>query len=203
VRATEAIKSALNRLNKDRKVRRPHGSVVPIRYDSRTYRLRPNAGIVSNSTVARRKSIVFACNPHANRLLAQATGFDSADLIYRKGRFWLHLVLTIPDIPFSPTGNVVGVERGLNRPAGMSTNKFFGEKRWEEIDRRYFRLRRALQSKGTRSAKHHLRRLAGKGSPFPTRLRAGSQSAHRRFCLFRYCDCCCKSKTHTHTCQAT
>ncbi|SFU95092.1 RNA-guided endonuclease InsQ/TnpB family protein [Alicyclobacillus macrosporangiidus] len=162
VRATEAVKSALNRLKKGSKTSCPHGNLVPIRYDARTYTFHPNASVVSLSTVASRQSVEFARNPHADRLLAQATGFDSADLVYRKGRFWLHLVVTIPDASFSPTGNVVGVDMGLNHPAVTSTANFLGEKRWKEIDRRYFRLKRALQAKGTRSAKRHLRRLSGK-----------------------------------------
>ncbi|MER3402015.1 MAG: transposase, partial [Armatimonadota bacterium] len=51
-------------------------------------------------------------------------------------------------------------------PAVCSNNRFFGERRWKGIERRYFRLRRSLQRKGTRSAKRHLRRLAGKVNRF-------------------------------------
>ncbi|WP_373278595.1 RNA-guided endonuclease InsQ/TnpB family protein [Alicyclobacillus shizuokensis] len=57
---------------------------------------------------------------------------------------------------------VIGVDMGLNRPAVTSDAQFLGERRWKDIDRRYFRLKRSLQAKGTRSAKRHLRRLSGK-----------------------------------------
>jgi putative transposase len=37
-----------------------------------------------------------------------------------------------------------------------------GERRWKEHERRLFRLRRKLQSKGTKSVKRHLKKLSGK-----------------------------------------
>ena len=48
----------------------------------------------------------------------------------------------------------------------MSHRKFLGKRRWREISNRYFRLRRKLQSKGTRSAKKHLKRLSRKQALF-------------------------------------
>jgi IS605 OrfB family transposase len=84
---------------------------------------------------------------------------DSADLILRQGRFWLHVVVTLPETEFVPTGRVMGVDLGLNRPAVTSSAHFLGERRWKGVDQRYFRLLRALQSKGTKSAKRHLRKL--------------------------------------------
>ena len=100
------------------------------------------------------------------RLLEQSTSYDSADLIYRKGRFWLHLAVTLPDVEFVPNGDVVGVDFGMTRPAAASNNKFFGNRSWKAVERRYFRLKRALQSKGSDSAKRHLKKLAHKVSRF-------------------------------------
>ncbi|WP_157770589.1 RNA-guided endonuclease InsQ/TnpB family protein [Pyrinomonas methylaliphatogenes] len=166
VRATEAIKSVLARKKKGRKASCPNAVLTPIRYDARTYSIKFPQGIVSLSSVAGRLKVPFAADPHAQHTLGRAVGFDSADLIYRKGRFWLHVVVTIPDVEFQPSGDVVGVDMGLSRPAVCSHNRFFGKRRWKEIERRYFRLRRSLQRKGTRSAKRHLRKLAGKVNRF-------------------------------------
>lgn len=162
VKATEAIQSALDRQRKGRKTSCPQGTLVPIRYDARTYTFRPNAGVVSLASIAGRQSVAFLPNPHASRVLAQADGFDSADLVYRKGRFLFHLVVSLPDVAVAPSDETIGVDMGLNRPAVTSDAKFHGERRWKGVDRRYFRLKRALQAKGTRSAKRRLRRLAGK-----------------------------------------
>jgi IS605 OrfB family transposase len=163
-RANEAIKSALTRKRQGRKTGCPTGSMVPIRYDARSYRLIDLTA--SLATVGGRQIVPFATNPHAAGLLAQATGTDSADLMLRSGKLWLHVVLTLPDVPFSDTGAVIGVDLGLTRPAVTSEARFLGQKRWREIDRRYFRHKRSLQSKGTKSARRRLKKLAGKVARF-------------------------------------
>ncbi len=166
VRATEAVKSAFALKKKGQKASRPAGRLVAIRYDARTYSVQPQHGRVSLSSVSGRLKVPFTTHPHAQSILSQAIGFDSADLIYRKGRFCLHLGVTLPNVHFCPSGEVVGVDMGLSRPAVCSHNRFFGKRHWKEIERRYFRLRRSLQRKGTRSARRHLRRLAGKVNRF-------------------------------------
>ncbi len=166
VRAAEAVKSALALRKKGQKASQPTGTLVPIRYDARTYSVQPQHGRVSLSSVGGRLKVPFTTDPYAQGILSQAVGFDSADLIYRKSRFWLHLVVTLSDVNFCPSGEVVGVDMGLSRPAVCSHNRFFGERRWKEIERRYFRLRRSLHRKGTRSARQHLCKLAGKVNRF-------------------------------------
>jgi len=146
-RATEAVKSALTRARQGRKTGCPAGRMVPIRYDARSYRLLD--GSASLASVNGRQVVPFASNPHAAGLLAQATGTDSADLVLRSGKLWLHVVLTLPDVPFTDTGAAIGVDLGLTRPAVTSGARFLGQKRWREIDRRSFRLKRSLQAKGT------------------------------------------------------
>ncbi|CDM65676.1 RNA-guided endonuclease InsQ/TnpB family protein [Pyrinomonas methylaliphatogenes] len=165
-RAREALRSAFGRARRGKKASQPRSRLCPIRYDARTYALRAAKGYVSLASVAGRLKVPFALDPHTQGILDQAVGFDSADMIHRKGRFWLHIVVTISDVEFQPSGDVVGVDMGLSRPAVCSHNRFFGKRRWKEIERRYFRLRRSLQRKGTRSAKRHLRKLAGKVNRF-------------------------------------
>jgi transposase len=104
--------------------------------------------------------------PYAAQLLKKLVGYDSADLIYRKGKFWLHLVISLPDVEFAPNGDAIGVDFGITYPAVASTNRFFGERSWKATERRYFRLKRALQSKGSDSAKRHLKKLSHKVSRF-------------------------------------
>ncbi|PZA06033.1 MULTISPECIES: RNA-guided endonuclease TnpB family protein [unclassified Meiothermus] len=165
-RAREALRSALTRARRGKKASQPRSRLCPIRYDARTYTLCTAKGYVSFASVAGRLKIPFAANPHAQGILDRAVGFGSADLIFRRGRLWLHVAVTLPDPAFQPSGLVVGVDLGLSRPAVGSNNRFFGERRWKEIERRYFRLRRGLQRKGTHSALRHLRRLAGKVNRF-------------------------------------
>jgi len=164
MRAAEAITSALTRKKQGRRTSCPTGTMVPIRYDARSYRL--VEGAASLASIHGRQVVRFAANPHAVQLLARAVGFDSADLILRDSKLWLHAVVTVPDANFNDTGIAIGVDLGLSRPAVTSHARFLGARRWREIDRRNFRHKRALQAKGTRSAKRALRKLRGKVNRF-------------------------------------
>jgi len=164
VKATEALKAARTNMKRGRKTSCPVVKQLSMRLDSKTYRLLPSG--VSMSSAAGRLSLQFAINTHAAKWLSIATGTASADLIFRKGRFYLHVVVNLPEREFVPNGQVVGVDLGVNRPAVTSDGKFHGERRWKEVDRRYFRLKRRLQAKGTKSAKRHLKRLSGKVQRF-------------------------------------
>jgi putative transposase len=164
MRAGEAITSALTRRKQGRRTTCPKTTMVPIRYDVRSYRLIDQTA--SLATIGGRQVIPFATNPHAAGVLAQANGFDSADLILRAGKLWLHAVVTLPDVTFVDTGVAVGVDLGLTRPAVTSTARFLGKRHWRAIDRRYLQQKRALASKGTKSALRRLKRLAGKAARF-------------------------------------
>ena len=184
-KATEAVKSALTwKVKREREypklvakalargkpvpafkpVRCPQSTICAIRYDQRSYTVFGDC--VSLATTQGRQVLALHLYPYAMRLLEQSVGYDSADLIYRKGRFWLHVVVTLPEAEFTPNGDVVGVDFGITRPAVASNNKFFGNRSWKAVERRYFRLKRALQSKGSDSAKRHLKKLAHKVSRF-------------------------------------
>lgn len=184
-KATEAVKSALTwKIKREKEfpkrvakalarskpaptfkpVRCPQSDICSIRYDQRSYTF--HGDHVSLATVAGRQILELRLYPYAKRLLAQSIEYDSADLIFRKGRFWLHVVVTLPDVEFVSSREVVGVDFGITRPAVASNNRFFGKRSWKATERRYFRLKRALQSKGSDSAKRHLKKLSHKVSRF-------------------------------------
>ena len=145
-------------------IRCPQSNISSIRYDQRSYAF--HGDHVSLATVTGRQVIGLHLYTYAKRLLAQSIEYDSADLIFRKGRFWLHLIVTLPDIEFVPNREVMGVDFGITRPAVASNNRFLGKRSWKNTERRYFRLKRALQSKGSDSAKRHLKKLSRKVSQF-------------------------------------
>jgi IS605 OrfB family transposase len=145
-------------------IRCPRSSNGAIRYDQRSYTFYGDS--ISLATVTGRQIVAVHLYPYARRLLQQSIEYDSADLIFRQGRFWLHLVVTLPQVEFIPNGEVIGVDFGITRPAVASNNQFFGKRSWKNTERRYFRLKRALQSKGSDSAKRHLKRLSHKVSRF-------------------------------------
>ncbi|MCL4541712.1 MAG: transposase [Chloroflexi bacterium] len=125
-----------------------------------TYRLDWESRTVRLSTTQGRKTLRFDIPAYASRYAGCPT--DTADLLLCKGRWWLHVVVTVDAPEIVPTDAVMGVDLGVVRPAVTSTAKFLGERRWRELEARTFRLRRKLQAKGSRSAKRHLKRLSGK-----------------------------------------
>lgn len=160
VKATEAIKSALALKAKAKKVSQPHAKLCPARYNEYTYKVDWTQGQVNLATTAGRLVLPFTVPEYAQKHVGHPVA--TADLSYRKGKFSLHVVVSVPVPAIAKDDAVVGVDLGLTHPAVTSTRRFLGQRRWKEIDQRRFRLKRAHQSKGTKSAKRHLKKLSGK-----------------------------------------
>lgn len=190
VKATEAIKSMIARRKKQvqkyqqrlkeakkrgkpvkplKLAKTPRSKLCAIRYDARSFRFDRGARRVSlvhvqQEGVTRHRAIIAVKVPaYYEQYLTPEWQQDSADLIYRKGTYWLHMVVSCEQASISPTAEskVIGVDLGINRLAVTSHPRFFGSKRVKETNNRYFRLRRSLQAKGTKSAKRHLKKLSG------------------------------------------
>jgi hypothetical protein len=115
-------------------------------WESRTVRL---------SLVGGRQTIRFRLPDYSANYAFYAT--DTADLIWRDGRCWLHIVVSVPTPKIEPTDQVVGVDLGLSRPVVTSNGRFLGKRAWKAIEGRVFKLKRALQKCGTKSVNRHLR----------------------------------------------
>ncbi|OLS21869.1 MAG: hypothetical protein HeimC2_31980 [Candidatus Heimdallarchaeota archaeon LC_2] len=85
----------------------------------------------------------------------------------KKDSFFLHLVISkFISEEETKLQEYVGINRGVKYLAVTSNNQFYNGTRLREIRNKYFRLRRSLQKKGTRSAKRKLKRLSGKEQRF-------------------------------------
>lgn len=145
-------------------VKMPQSLLCPVRYNAKTFsldwckqetRLSTSRGKIGLSFTVPHWSSKYAGYPVA-----------TADLIFRKGKWWLHVVVTVPEPAVSLSDVVIGVDLGLNRPAVTSNRQFLGSPHWKEVDRRSFRLRRKLQSNGSKSAKRHLKKLGKRQARF-------------------------------------
>lgn len=110
VKATEVIASAMALAKKGKKVNGPQSKSCPIRYDARSHRVMPCGTLVSLATVEGRQNVAFGLYDHARDLMEKAASFDSADLLCREGRWFLHLVVTLPEVEVASSGEVVGVD---------------------------------------------------------------------------------------------
>jgi putative transposase len=145
-------------------VKCPQSMLCPVRYNVHTYSLTWETQTVRLSTAQGKQTIPFTV-PHYSAHYA-GNPIATADLVYRKGKYWLHVVVSVPEPTVEKNPLVVGVDLGLNRPAVTSERQFLGNPHWKEIDRRYFRIRRKLQSKGSKSAKRHLKKLSKRQALF-------------------------------------
>lgn len=163
-KASEALRSVFALRKKGGKVSCPQASACPPRYNHHTAVVKWDKLEVRLSTAGGRMTIPFVLPEHYAKYAGGRT--LTADLMFKKGRWFLHVAVELPDTHPIASDEAVGVDLGLNRPAVTSTAKFLGKRHWREVERRYFRLRRSLQTKGTKSAKRHLKKLSGKVNRF-------------------------------------
>ena len=160
VKATEAVTSALTIQKKGRRVSCPHATHCPPRYNVHTYHLEWEQGTVNLATTSGRVHVPFHIPAYAATSAGKPTA--TADLVQKRGQWYVHVVVDVPAPDVAPTDAVIGVDLGVSRAAVTSDNRFHGQRRWRELEARDFRLRRKLQATGTKSAKRHLKKLAGK-----------------------------------------
>jgi putative transposase len=163
-KAAEAVRSAIARKKKGRKVGCPTSLSCPPRFNRHTYVLNWETGTVRVSTTRGRITVPYRLPDYA--AYAVDCPVATADLIEKKGRFSLHVVVTLPDVPVLDTGAALGVDLGVTHPAVTSDGKFLGKKHWREVVKRRLRLKRKLQANGSKSARRHLRSLAGRDMRF-------------------------------------
>ncbi len=163
-KGAEAVKSAISLAKKGRKVGSPNSSLCPPRYNCNSFSVDWQKGLANLATVCGRQKIAFTVPAYARELIDNRVA--TADLMYRKGRFTLHVVLKLDDVEFMDTRQAIGVDLGVCRPAVTSDGRLHGQKRWREVSKRRFRLKRKLQSNGSKSARRHLRSLAGREMRF-------------------------------------
>ncbi len=185
VKATETLKSAFTwkakheakhrkKVEKARKLGKPEPRFTPVkcprsmacgpRYNVHTYTFNWTKSVVRLSTTHGKQTIPFTVPDFCRKYLGNPN--TTADLLYKNGKWWLHVVMSVPEPVVPQDSTVIGIDLGLNRPAVTSHKHFLGNTRWKEIDRRTFRLKRKLQSKGTKSAKRHLKKLSQRQARF-------------------------------------
>lgn len=120
----------------------------------------------SVSTSFGREKILLVLGEYQRQMLAKATKFCDSEIIERNGKFYLNLVIEVPDEPSKTPTDILGVDLGIKKIAVCSDGtKFTGDK-VQSVRNRYHALRNVFQSKGTRSAKRHLKKMSGREKRF-------------------------------------
>jgi putative transposase len=165
VKALEALKSTDERRKQGRKVSCPTSNICPARYDARSYWVKLEEGIASLATTGTRVCVQFNVCEYYQRYLAWKP--CSADLCYdaKNNAFYLHVVMDTA-APETVHEGTLGVDLGITEIASDSEGNQYSGDTLKSVRRRVRRIRRLLQSKGTKSAKRHLKRLRQKQSRF-------------------------------------
>ena len=163
--ATEALRSVFTKRSKGETISCPHSTMCSIRYDDHSYSLFPREQQVSLLTINKRIKVKYSI-PEYYKELFSSWKHTSATLCIKKNQVYLHISFEkdIEDIP--KTGKLIGIDRGISKIAVTSNNKFFGGGIVRNQVRKYQVLRSKLQACGSKSAKRHLTRLAGKEQRF-------------------------------------
>lgn len=133
-------------------------------YDFHLYTFKNGLDRVSLATLGPRVIVPTVIGPYFRAKLDAARG--QADLVYRKGKFFLYVTVEVPEgSPVDPEG-WLGVDLGIRNLATDSDGEHHSGAKVESVRQRYASLRHRLQCANTKSAKRHLKNIAGKEARF-------------------------------------
>ena len=132
-------------------------------YDERLLSFK-RLSIASINSVNGRLKIPFIIGRYKNLEGKSIKG--QADLTFENNKFFLNIVIEFPDgIPFDPKG-FLGVDKGIVNIAVDSDGNTFSGKQVDKTRERLTKIKFALQKRGNKSAKRHLKKIAKKQSWF-------------------------------------
>lgn len=139
---------------------KPHSAMV---YDQRILSFK-GLSKVSILTLKGRQIIPIRIGEYQGARITRVV--RQTDLILRKGVFYLAVTLDAPEsTPDDPIG-AIGVDLGVVHIAVDSDGQFYSSEAVDKVREKTDSLKAKLQSKGTKSAKRHLKKLSGRESRF-------------------------------------
>lgn len=158
-----AIAKVVEAYKRDRSIQpkfRPHGAIV---YDQRILSWK-SADRVSILTLVGRELIPVVMGEYQQARLDRVRG--QADLVYRKGQFYLYVVVDVPEPPPTTGDDVLGIDLGIVNLATDSDGDQYSGDTVETTRHHYERMRAGLQRVGTKSARRKLKRISGRERRF-------------------------------------
>jgi putative transposase len=136
-----------------------------IRYDKRCLSIMFDKNIISINTTFGRIKLPFKLAKYYEQYRDWI--FTNAQLIRRKDKNYYINIQMYQELPKKKEEiKVLGIDLGIKKVAVTSDNNFYNSKHLKNIKGKYQRLKRHLQSKGTKSAKRRLKKLSGKENRF-------------------------------------
>jgi IS605 OrfB family transposase len=140
----------------DKKIKREFSPLGGIGYDNRIMTYKPN-NIVSLWAIGGRIKIPFVC--HNPNYLPYIKG--EADLIHKKGKFYLFQTVDVPEEEIKDVEEFIGVDFGLQTLAYTSDGINHSAEWLNTYRENRQKVRSSIQRKGTRGSRKLLKRLSG------------------------------------------
>jgi IS605 OrfB family transposase len=160
VRAIAKVCEVYTRDRSKRPTFRPRGAIP---YDPRILSFKGDDH-ASLLTLERRVVVPFVAGAHQRARLAGKRG--QADLVLRKGRWYLYVTVEVPEAPPRQATECLGVDLGIVNLATDSDGVPYTGAEVEAVRVRMAAHRAALQQVGTRAAHRKLQRVGGKEATF-------------------------------------
>ena len=162
-KAVEAIAATKNKKSETCPQFSPRGSV---RYDARSFSLK-TLNQVSLLTVAGRVMCSMILGQRQYSMLVDSEWtIGGADLVWRRGVYYLNITQHKDAPPQVETPDTLGVDLGVVQLATDSEGESFSGAKVHEVRMRYQKRRQTLQKVGTRSAKRRLKHMSGREKRF-------------------------------------
>jgi putative transposase len=163
-KAVESLKSVKTRRKKKQKVSCPISRQTAIRYDKNSITIYFEKEFISILTINGRKKFPISVPEYFKQYINWKK--CSADLFIRNHTVFLNIVVSTEKTDIPKKNTYVGIDRGINKIAVTSEKQFFNGSQIKRITDKYEKLKSNLQSKGTKSAKRHLKKLSKKVNRF-------------------------------------
>jgi putative transposase len=148
-----------------KKGNKPKFNGKSIHYDSRSCTIKINQKIVSLLTLQGRIKIKIEIPKYFKKYMSWK--IKESNLIKCKdGRYRLMISVEKEFSKSNLNGKKIGIDRGINNFIATSDGWIYESDKIWKIKKKYVRLRSVLQSKGTRSAKRHLKKIRGREKRF-------------------------------------
>lgn len=163
VRIFAKVSDAYKLDKKHKRTFKPHGAIA---YDIRILRYYTEKQAISIWSVGGRLHIPYSAGKRQQELLQYQKG--ESDLVYSKTtkEFFLLATCDIPDPDQRQTDEALGIDMGVTNIAVSSGGDIFSSEQIEYTRKRYTKLRKVLQSCGSKSAKRHLKKMGSRQQQF-------------------------------------
>lgn len=155
VRCISKVADAYKLDKKKKRVFKPLGAIT---YDARILSYSIERQEVSIWSIDGRLKMPFIC--HNPKYLPYIKG--EADLVYKKGKFYLFQTVEVPEDDVKDVEEFIGVDFGITNIATLSDGTQYGSEALQKVRDKYFKVRRSVSRKGTKGSKKLLRRLKGR-----------------------------------------